>query len=272
MSIITSSSNQHIKLIKSLKDKKTRNEKGLFFIEGTRFFEEALSESVLSQVEIVDVFISENISINMIMSEIEKYKYTKKLNIHTITEKIYKDISDTQSPQGILATIKIKKWTINDILNRGDLILILESIQDPGNLGTIIRTADAAGFSGIIASKGTVDLYNPKVLRSTMGSVFRMPYYQTDELKESCKELKNVGIKIYGTHLDAKCSIYEANLNKNVAIIVGNEGAGMSGELMNICDSLIKIKMLGRTESLNASVAAGIVVYESLRQRLFHRS
>lgn len=146
-------------------------------------------------------------------------------------------------------------------------IVILDSIQDPGNMGTIIRTADAAGFRGIIISKGCVDPYNPKVLRTTMGSIFHIPLHLCDNLKKTLTEIKASNIRIYATHLKGSKNYYETDMTGNVAIIIGNEANGISNESQLMADELIRIPMPGKAESLNASVAAGLLMYESLRQR-----
>lgn len=268
MKIITSVTNPKIKIVKALKDKKNRNEKGLYFIEGIRFFEEAIIETEKSNVEIEEIFISDSFSNEILNNLIEKTNYKNNLNINVVPNKLFLELSDTSNPQGILAIVKMKRWKLEDILFKEKLILLLDSVQDPGNLGTIIRTADAAGFSGVIASKGTVDIYNPKVLRATMGSVFRIPFIVTENLSKIILELQNLNIKVYGAHLDGKTSLYNTDLKKDVAIVIGNEGAGMSEEVKSVCDGLLKIEMLGRVESLNASVASGIIIYESLRQRI----
>ena len=159
-------------------------------------------------------------------------------------------------------------YEIDEILGSTNYLLIMDSIQDPGNLGTMIRTADAAGFTGMIISKGCVDVYNPKVLRSTMGSIFRMPLCFTDKLENVLENIKLKGIRVYASHLSAKESCYEINMTNNIAIIIGNEANGISNEILPYADKLIKIPMYGRTESLNASIAAGILMFECVRQRM----
>jgi TrmH family RNA methyltransferase len=147
------------------------------------------------------------------------------------------------------------------------LIIILENIQDPGNLGTIIRTADAVGANGIIISKGSVDVYNPKVVRATMGSIFRVPIISESNLVEDINTLRDNNIEVLASHLQGSSNIYDCDLTKGVAILIGNEGNGLSEGITGLANRNIKIPMIGKSESLNAGVAASIMVYEVLRQR-----
>ena len=150
---------------------------------------------------------------------------------------------------------------------RQDIILILDNIQDPGNLGTIIRTADSVGLTQILVSKGTVDCYNSKVLRSTMGAIFRVNIIETDNLEKSIEEIKQNKFKVVTTSLQTDKSIYDIQL-KNVAIVIGNEANGVSKEIMDLADEKAIIPMKGKTESLNVAVATGVVLYEYVRQNI----
>lgn len=264
MECITSSQNPYIKEIKCLKERKHRENKNKFFIEGIRFVEEALCEDGM----IDEIFISDQLTGNKGGKEILDKVYERNYKPLVVSDKLFKEISDTRTPQGILATIKAKQYSMDDIITDDNFLIILESIQDPGNLGTIIRTADAVGATGIILSKGCVDLYNPKVLRSTMGSIFHIPFYQSTDLVETLRWLKQKAVKVFAAHLKGSSNCFEVDMRGNVAVVIGNEAKGISDEAAKNADVLVKIPMNGRAESLNASVAAGILMYEVSRQRL----
>ncbi len=264
MILISSSQNPAVKEIKSLKSRRDREEKGLFYVEGLRIVEEALEENA----DIVEVAVTEEFAADArnagILGKIEVLR----IKTYLFAQKLFKEITDTETPQGILAVMRIRRHELESELDRNGLYVIMDSIRDPGNMGTIIRTADAAGFSGVILSKGCVDVYNPKVLRSTMGSVFHMPVYHAGDMPETIKILKSNGINILVSHLDGKASLFEADLRSGAAIVVGSEAEGVSDQLKALADLLVKIPMPGRAESLNASVAAGIMIYEAVRQRM----
>lgn len=261
MIYITSLSNTAVKEAKLLKNRKYREEKQLFFIEGARFVEEAFE----AEAQVEAVFVSEELKNigSKLSSMIEKATCSK----YSVTEKVFREISDTETPQGILAIVGMQKNDLSAAKNGNGLFVVLDSVRDPGNMGTIIRTADAAGFSGAIACKGCVDVYNPKVLRSTMGSIFHMPVYSGFETTEAIKLLKANGITVYASHLKGNSSIYDVNLTANAAIVIGSEAEGISDETAGAADVLVKIPMPGKAESLNASVAAAVMIFESVRQR-----
>ncbi len=259
MDIITSNQNLLIKEIKGLELRKNREEKGLFIAEGLRFVEESVKEKALiDKIVVSNTFLEGKSAMDRIRN--------MGLPCYVVSDKIFKEISDTQTPQGILAVIKKKDALIGDIIKSSNKIVMLESLQDPGNMGTIIRTADAAGMTGIILSKGCVDVYNRKVLRSTMGSIFHLPIHRTDDFIGTIKELKAKGIKVYASHLEGSINYYDIDECQNTAVIIGNEANGISDEAAMAADCLIKIPMPGKAESLNASVAAGILMYEILRK------
>ena len=193
------------------------------------------------------------------MYEIAKYECIY------VTEKIFKYLSEVQSPQGILAIIEKNNQDI-EIDYTQDIIVALDNVQDPGNLGTILRTVDSIGLTQILVSKGTADGYNPKVVRSTMGAIFRVKIVECEDLKQTLKEIKKHKFKVVVSSLQTKNTIYDINYNKKV-IIIGNEANGVEKEIQEFADEKIKIPMLGKTESLNASVAAGIILYEYVRQK-----
>ena len=251
--IITSKDNKIVKEVKKLKEKKNRIDK--FIVEGIKMVQEAINENAK-----IEYIIFSNTELEKQIYEIEKY------NVLEVSEKIFQDLSDVVTPQGVLAVI-IKNKEQQEIDYEQDYILALDGIQDPGNMGTIIRTADSANIKQIIISKNTVDSYSPKVIRSTMGAIFRVNIIETEDLVSTLEKLKNKNFKIITTSLDTKNSIYDINYKKSV-VVIGNEANGVTKEVQNISTSKVKIPMVGKTESLNASVAAGIMIYEYVRQNL----
>ncbi len=249
--IITSKDNDKIREIKKLKQKKYRKNK--YIVEGTKMVEEAINENV--DIELIVVR-------SGFYVEFDFSKY----NSIEVTEKIFNELTDVVSPQGILAIIN--KKIDKDIIDTTDeYIIALDGIQDPGNLGTIIRTADAAGLKQIIISKDTVDAYSPKVVRSTMGAIYRVSIIEVDSLSDTLNKLKNKGFQVVTTQLDTDKSIYDIDYSKKV-VVIGNEANGVSEDVKGIADINVKIPMIGRTESLNASVATSIMIYEYVRQKL----
>ncbi|MGI6776988.1 MAG: TrmH family RNA methyltransferase [Acetivibrionales bacterium] len=265
MDIITSSQNPLVKEAKSLKLRKHRDSKGLFFIEGLRFVEEAVKRGG----DIERVFVSKHFyemgspNSEKLLREIK----SRANDVVFLTDKLFKEISDTSSPQGIAAVLRMKAARLDELIGKDNLFILLDSVQDPGNMGTIIRTADAAAFNGVIISKGCVDIYNPKVLRSTMGSVFHIPIVFSSDLSETISFLKSNGIKIYAAHLMGEKNYFDIRMANNTAIIIGNEANGVRDDIASYADGLVKIPMPGNSESLNASIAAGILMFECVRQR-----
>ena len=183
-----------------------------------------------------------------------------------VSSKVFGLLTDVVNPQGMLAVIE--KQSSEDKINyNDDIIIVLDGIQDPGNLGTILRTVDSAGLSQIILSKTSVDAYNPKVVRSTMGAIFRVKIIEAENLVETLKNIKKHKFKVVATSLAGSESIYKKDYDKKV-IVIGNEAKGVSKEILNVSDAKIKIPMLGKTESLNASVATGIIIYEYVRRKV----
>ena len=195
------------------------------------------------------------------------------MNHEVITEEQMKKLTDTVTPQGILCVVRQPSYTMEDIINHPGhrLLMILEDIQDPGNLGTIFRTAEGAGASGIIMTKGCADLFNPKVVRSTMGSIYRVPFFVTDDIEQTISLVKNAQIEVFAAHLKGE-HFYDEIEYKDAAFLIGNEGRGLKDSTASLADTYIKIPMSGELESLNASMAAGILMYEHNRQiRTGHR-
>lgn len=181
--------------------------------------------------------------------------------------------ADTKAPQGILAVARQPQYTMDGLLQSDGtkplLFLLLEDIQDPGNLGTMFRSAEAAGVSGIIMSKGTVDVFNPKVVRSTMSALFRMPFVYVPELTQAMQQLQKSGISLYAACLEGSVPYTEADFRSAAGILIGNEGNGLTAPVQALADGRIRIPMAGQIESLNAAISAGVLMYEAARQRGF---
>ena len=263
MQIISSKDNELIKHIKKLKDKKERDISNEYMIEGIKLVKEAIQEKAnIKQIILCDdCEKTENIS-KELMYEIAKY------DCIYVTTKVFKYLSEVQEPQGILAVVE-KNNIDKEIDYTQDIIVALDDVQDPGNLGTILRTVDSIGVTQILVSKGTADSYNPKVVRSTMGAIFRIKIIECEDLAQTLKEIKKHKFKIVVSSLQTENSVYDIDYNKKV-IIIGNEANGVEAHIQEMADEKIKIPMLGKTESLNASVATGIILYEYVRQKLNH--
>lgn len=261
MQTITSKDNELIKHIRKLKDKKYRDESNEYVVEGVKLVEEAVKENA----KIKQIIICEDTTRTYeipthIMLEIAKYECI------SVSDKIFNIITQVTNPQGIMAIIE-KNAQDAQIDYSQDIIVVLDDVQDPGNLGTILRTVDSIGLNQIIVSKGTADAFNSKVVRSTMGAIFRIKIIEVENLAQAIKEMRKHHFKLMVTSLQTKNSIYDIDFYKKI-IVIGNEANGVSKEIQDMADEKAKIPMLGRTESLNASVAAGVVMYEYVRQKL----
>ncbi len=246
---IESLQNEYVKKLVKLKQKKHREEMSLFIVEGERSCSDALNSSF--SVE------------NVVMSEsfYENKNSFRCENIIVVTDKIFESLSDTKTPQGVLAVLKTPE---EKEIKEGRYIYC-DAVQDPGNAGTIMRSADAFGFSGVIFGKGSVDVFSPKVIRSTMGSIFHIDVWQNFE-KSDLEKLKLKGFKISASALTGESvTSKEMKTEKNHIFVVGNEGAGVSKEILDLADEIVYIKMQGEAESLNAGVAASILMYEVSR-------
>lgn len=253
---ITSKENELVKHIRKLREKKYRDIAGEFIVEGNKMIEEAVRENA----KIKMIVVCEELNQNPIPKEI-LYKIAKEKIIY-VSNNVFKVLTDVNTPQGILAVIE-KNNNIQIDFSK-ELYLILDNIQDPGNMGTILRTADSIALTQIIVPKGSADCYNPKVVRSTMGAIFRVNVIEVENLEKTIKELKKHKIQILATDLKTEYSIYDVNYKKS-AIVIGNEGNGVSKEVLDLADKRIKIPMPGKAESLNAAVATGIILYNAIK-------
>lgn len=255
--MITSTSNPQVKNLQQLAKKaRARNEQGVFLVEGIKMFQEAPKDKI------------QNVYISKSLYEEKGQAFLGGQQAEVLDDRVFAAVSDTKSPQGILCVLEQYHYKIENILCRRDPhLLLLENLQDPGNLGTIMRTAEGAGVDGIILSRDCVDMYNPKTIRSTMGSVYRMPFLYADSLDEILMSLKEKGIHTYAAHLEGKHCYDQEDYRRGCAFLIGNEGNGLSEELSRKADVWVRIPMHGKLESLNAAVAASILMYEVDRQR-----
>lgn len=268
MKLITSGDNQIYKSAAQLKQKKYRDEQKKYLIEGPNLIHEALTNG--GEIELV------------IKSEDFEFEEIG-VQTATMTAGLFRKLSDTENPQGIMAIVKKRIYTEEDFFKpssseavrnseaakprRSSNIVVLDRLQDPGNIGTILRTADAAGYRGAILMKGTGDIYSPKVVRAAAGSLFRLPVLFADTPEQAVGLLKKYGKTIIGTTPSCDRYYYDIDMRADTALVIGNEGNGACAEFLEQADLKIKIPMEGTIESLNAAVSAGILMYESVRQR-----
>lgn len=265
-SVISSLSNSQIKNLTLLQKKsKARDEQGVFVIEGLKMYEEAKELGVLNKA-----YVSESFYQDMIFQQAD---YFDGVDYEILTDSVFKGVSETQTPQGVMGLVAKSNFDLDALLKEPNAcFLLLEDIRDPGNLGTMIRTAEGAGITGIIANSSTVDIYNPKVVRSTMGSIYRVPFIIAENFYDIISRLKQHNIQIYAAHLAGIDYDTEGNYGDKCAFMIGNEANGLSEQATKYADRLIKIPMAGKVESLNAAVAAAILMYEAARQRKSNKS
>jgi TrmH family RNA methyltransferase len=267
---VTSSSNPVIKQIRALQTSKGRAEAGLFIAEGERFVEEALNCAASVRIVLVSEDYLDDPANARFVERLRKAMWELKYDLIIAPDAVVKGVSETETPQGVLAVAAIRAhpigWAELVGLRR---ILVLDRIQDPGNLGTILRSADAFGFEAAVLLKGTVDAFNPKTLRSTMGSIFRVKLITAEGAAACAAQLKENGFLLIGTDPKGDIPTYEDKrmpLPEMVAIVIGNEANGISTELLEKCDRKVRIPMPGKAESLNAAIAAAIMMYEETRK------
>jgi len=259
VAVITSVANARVKRLVNLgKKAKLRYSEGVFIVEGIKMFLEAPAEWI-KEVYVSERFLEKN--------PLEKLR---KMHYEVVSDEVFQKISDTQTPQGVLCVMKMPKYELSDILriNRKQLLFILlEDIQDPGNLGTIFRAGEGAGIDGVVMTKNTVDIFNPKVIRSTMGSIYRVPFIITDDMKRAITDLQAGGVTVYAAHLKESADYDLQDYTKSTAFLIGSESNGLKGETADKADCYIKIPMKGQVESLNAAVASSVLMYEAARQK-----
>lgn len=261
MDIIRSKDNSKIKYVRSLGTKKVRDEENAFIVEGIKFVNEAIMENA----HIMYLIFSESVFGRTEIKELYNFAMSSGTEAVICEDRIFSGAADTINSQGVLAVITKNP----DIKNTQDykFAVLCDRIQDPGNLGTIIRTTDAFGPGLVILNKGCVDIYNQKVVRASAGAIFRVPFVHTESDEKIISELKDSGYKIYSTVVDSEYSFDDIEKSEKICIVIGNEGQGVSREIVKDSHAGITIKMSGRAESLNASIAAGISIYE-IRKKL----
>lgn len=264
--IITSSKNQQLKNVSMLlKSKKERDEQGLFVVEGLRIFEDA----VKSACPLIDrIFFSEgfyNEHKDIVSQAVERIESTR---VELVNDRVFEGISGTVTPQGVLCVLRRPEYTTDDIIKRANekngcrsRILLLEDIQDPGNLGTMLRTCEASGTAGIIMSRGTADIFNPKVTRATMGSIFRVPFVYTGDICAEAEKFKASGMSVYAAYLHGGQPYESVDFSDSCAIMIGNEGNGLSDRAVSAASECVYIPMYGEVESLNAAIAAAVLMF-----------
>lgn len=267
--MITSTNNNQIKNIIALNKKaRERRAQRLFVVEGIRAVAEVPGD-LLHAIYYIEGF-GDSADGKDFLAEIKAK--ASDVPCEEVAKSVFNSMCDTVTPQGVLALVKMQDFSLEDILGatsgRPAHIIILESLQDPGNMGTIVRTAEGAGATGIIMNNTTVDIYSPKVVRSTMGSIFRVPHLIVSDLGDTIKTLEDkYGVAVYAAHLKGDKFYTELDFKGPTAFMIGNEGNGLTDEMAELATSYLKIPMEGQLESLNASVAASLLMYETHRQR-----
>lgn len=251
--MITSVNNEKVKnVVKLLTNSKARRLQQAFVVEGERIVREIPTDRIL------ECYVSDKYDISNL---------PEKVNYEVVDSNVFRKMADTQNPQGVLCVVSMPDVEFDMFMSTRESgqirLLVLEGIQDPGNMGTMIRTAEGAGFDAIIADRNTVDIFNPKVTRSTMGSLFRVPVIYSDDLSATLNALKKSDVALYAAHLNGKNDYDKEEYSGRLAIMIGNEGNGLSDEITLLADKLVKIPMKGRLESLNAAVAAALMMYEA---------
>lgn len=260
--MITSFANAKVKQVVAWQTKaKERKKDNVFLAEGLKMFEEAPQESV-REVYIIEALLQK------LERESSIYKKLERVGFEMVSEDVFKKMSDTQTPQGILTVLTRPAYQLEALLKiENPLFVVLEDLQDPGNLGTIVRTGEGAGVSAVIMSKNTVDIFNPKTIRATMGSVYRVPFVYVEDMEDTIKSLHNANIKTYAAHLKGETYYDSFSFKEGTAFLIGNEGNGLKKSTADAADSYLKIPMEGQVESLNAAIATSLLMYEAHRQR-----
>jgi TrmH family RNA methyltransferase len=265
--MITSTSNDRVrKVVTYMEKSKARREDMVFVIEGMKMLREA------PVLQVREVYVTERF---LDKASEEDKEILWRYGAEPVSEEVMKKMAATQTPQGVLAVISQYEYTMEEVIEgynkdsegAAPLLLILENIQDPGNLGTMLRSGEGAGVTGVILSKGSADIYNPKVIRSTMGSIFRMPFIYVDDLPGELENLKKAGIHTYAAHLKGQKNYDEFDYTGPTAFLIGNEGNGLTKETADAADTYILIPMKGEVESMNAATSSAILTFEASRQR-----
>ena len=283
---IVSTANKTFKHIKALGRKNYREKYKEFVIEGVRLLKEALqSHAPIKAVLVSESFLKNDQNrafLDKLLMDVNRHRYDNQDNhtthhppptthsIYTCNDRMFKEMTHTETPQGILAVAAVQSRSLKDITeDHRPFFVYCDAVQDPGNMGTIIRTADAAGADAVIVSGGCADIYNPKTVRSTMGSLFHLPVIKVEDSRAALSDLKERGLKVIAGHLCATAkNHFEVDMKRGLVLVIGNEANGVSKPIVELSDYIVKIPILGRAESLNAGIASGILMYEIVRQRM----
>ena len=261
--MITSISNAQVKQVCAYVQKaKERRKDHIFVVEGPKMFEEAPADRIY-KVYATKSFCDKHTTDGMGTK-------LKETGFEVVSDEVLAKMSDTKTPQGVLCLVKWPEYSLDDLLlKRNGVFVVLEDLQDPGNLGTIIRTGEGAGIAGVIMTSNTVDIYNPKTIRATMGSIYRVPFVYVQNISDAIEKLQAADITVYAAHLKGE-QYYDAfDYTKGSAFLIGNEGNGLKEETALLADTYVKIPMAGQVESLNAAIATTLFMYEAARQRGF---
>lgn len=261
--MISSTANAKVKAVAAIaKKNKVRREEKLFIVEGPKMFSE-LPVRARRETYVAESYLKNH-------SE-EAERLLKGVRYETVSDSVMEFMADTKTPQGILAVASQFSYTLEDVLKVSDggnqHLIVLETLQDPGNLGTIIRAGEGAGITGVIMNDTTADIYNPKVVRATMGSIYRVPFIYVNDLEAAIGKIKAAGVKLYAAHLKGTANYDEMDFKGPTGFMIGNEAKGLSDKIADLADSYVKIPMAGKVESLNAAIAASVLMFETARQR-----
>ncbi len=257
-------SKEKLKELARLKTKKGRKTQGRFLIEGLHLCEEVAKSSWDAEFLLFTNSFQSSTAGRKLLREFER----RKVKTIPVKSDVVKKLTDTVTPQGVICVVKIKKFSWEQIWSKSSsIVLALDQIKDPGNVGTLIRTADAFGIEGVILSTDTVELYNPKVVRSTMGSMFHLPIFEEADLEKTISRLKRRRFKIYGTDTRQGKDLDKLDYSARICLLIGSEAQGLSKNLSHLSDETIRIPTRGKAESLNASVAGGILLYEIAKRK-----
>lgn len=258
---VTGLQNPVVKAAAELKQKKYRTQNGLYLAEGLRTAEEAVAYKAVETL----FYVATDDERTMRLLEDAA---AQNIKLVCVSENVMKKIADTETPQGIIAVCKMRQPKLENLLASGKMLLVLDRVGDPGNIGTMLRTADAAGIGGLVLLKGCADIYAPKTVRSSMGSLFHIPVLSGVSEQEFVSAAKKAGYDLLVTCLDGADNLYKADLSGRIAFVMGNEAGGVSESLLAQADKRVYIPMAGRAESLNVAMAAGIVMFEALRRKV----
>lgn len=258
---LTGMQNPLVKSAAELKQKKYRQQRNEFLAEGLRTCEEAVEYNAAHTIFYKAT--DDERTLRLLENAA-----SRQIKLVCVSENVMKKIADTETPQGVIAVCNMQTITLENLLAQGKLLLVLDRVGDPGNIGTMLRTVDAAGLGGLILLKGSADIYAPKTVRSSMGSLFHLPVLAGIEEQEFLKRAKQAGYEVLVTALDGADNLYEADLSGRIALVMGNEANGVTESLLAQADKRVFIPMQGKAESLNVAMAAGIIMFEALRRKL----